>query len=522
MRLASYLSTSRHGVFYFRWPLPANLHPQRKRLCIRVSLETRCPATAEWLSRLLVLAGQSPRTRATHHSMRYDDVRQHVLGYFRDMLTQFKNELAAEGPPSADKLAKIEDRRRLAALDLDAFLTKQSHGGTAQGLVAAFCQRRGIPEAELTDRSREWLVQSIHAAHAAAVKASLDHVDSLSEFDLTDPEPLIGTQGAPVPDQGSISASGKSISETAAIYFDEIRRTTPVEPKTELDRKEVLELLGEIAGHKPVAAITKRDAQEVKRVLLRLPWNRNKMAATRGKTLADMLAVEGIRVISPRRVATHLGNLQAFFRWAAANGHVEVNVFDGMQVKAAKKPRDEQRGSFSAEQLQTMFRHLTDNPDGLVRRDVHKWGTLIAMFSGMRVNEVAQLDNADIKQDGEVWYFDIMKGEDEKKSLKNEASQRRLPIHKRLIECGLLDYVAAQRDAGHKRLFHELSYSEMNHYGRNLGRWVSKSFLPALGIKTSLLTFHSFRHTMATRLAQADAPERHVAIEVDKGVTKKA
>jgi hypothetical protein len=39
------------------------------------------------------------------------------------MLTQFKNELAAEGPPSADKLAKIEDRRRLAALDLDAFWT---------------------------------------------------------------------------------------------------------------------------------------------------------------------------------------------------------------------------------------------------------------------------------------------------------------------------------------------------------------------------------------------------------------
>jgi len=128
----------------------------------------------------------------------------------------------------------------------------------------------------------------------------------------------------------------------------------------------------------------------------------------------------------------------------------------------------------------------------------------------MRVNEVAQLDNADIKQDGEVWYFDVTKGEDEKKSLKNEASQRRLPVHKRLIECGLLDYIAAQRDAGHKRLFHELSYSEMNHYGRNLGRWVSDSFLTALGIKTSVLTCHSFRHTMATRLAQVDAPERHV------------
>ena len=107
MRRATYLDTSRHGVFYFRWPVPATLHPQHKRLSIRVSLETRCPVTAQWLSRLLVLAGQSPQARATHHSMRYDEVRQHVQGYFRDMLTQFKNELAAEGPPGADKLPSI-------------------------------------------------------------------------------------------------------------------------------------------------------------------------------------------------------------------------------------------------------------------------------------------------------------------------------------------------------------------------------------------------------------------------------
>jgi len=101
-------------------------------------------------------------------------------------------------------------------------------------------------------------------------------------------------------------------------------------------------------------------------------------------------------------VTTHLGNLRAFFKWAAANGHAEVNVFDGMQVKATRKSRDELRGSFSVEQLQAMFRHLTDNPDGLLRQDVHKWGTLIAMFSGMRVNEVAQLDTADIKQVGQL------------------------------------------------------------------------------------------------------------------------
>lgn len=441
--------------------------------------------------------------------MRYDEVRKHVQEYFRDMLTKFKNEVAEEGPPGAEKLTKIEGRRHLAGLDLDTFLTRQTHGGSAEGLIAAFCQRRGISETDLTDRSREWLVQSIHAAHAAAVKASLDHIDSLNHFDLGSTSPLTTVAALALSQPVAASMLGKSVSEVAAIYFAEIERTAPVEPKTELDRREVLELLDEITGHKALTAITKSDAQEVKRILLRLPWNRNKMAATRGKPLAEMLEVPGVRVISTRRVVTHLGNLHAFFKWAVANGYADANVFEGMQVKAAKVSRDETKGSFSAEQLQVMFRHLTENPEDLVRKDVHKWGTLIAMLSGMRVNEVAQLDLADIKQDGEVWYFDITKVGDERKSLKNEASKRRLPMHRQLIEVGLLAYIAAQREAGHTRLFPELSYSAMNN-GRNLGRWVNESFLPAMGIKSSLLTCHSFRHTMATRLAQADAPERHV------------
>jgi integrase len=509
MRLAAYLNTSRHGVFYFRWPIPATMHPEQKRFSIRVSLETRCPRMAQRLSRLLVLAGHSALTRAKHGSMTYNEIRQHVQEHFRELLLAFKRGIASDGPPDAHRLNALRATEGLASGDPETWRAA-TYPADDVALLSDFCARRDIALADLSEANRGWLLDTLQAGHASMASEALNYVSSLAHFDMADATQQPSTTAPQMPHALPIPANSKSVDEVAAIYFDEIRRTAPVEPKTELDRKEVLDLLDEITGHKPVAAITKRDAQEVKRVLLRLPWNRNKMAATRGKTLVDMLALEGVRVISPRRVTTHLGNLRAFFKWAAANGHVEVNVFDGMQVKAVKKPRDEQRGSFNAEQLQAIFRHLADNPDGLVRRDVHKWGTLIAMFSGMRVNEVAQLDIADIKQDGEVWYFDITKGEDDKKSLKNEASQRRLPVHKRLIECGLLDYIAAQRDAGHKRLFHELSYSEMNHYGRNLGRWVRDSFLPALGIKTSVLTFHSFRHTMATRLAQVDAPERHV------------
>ncbi|RJK96610.1 hypothetical protein D3P06_17520 [Paracoccus aestuarii] len=45
MRLAAYLSRSRHGVFYFRWPIPASLHPDQKRSHVLLSLRTRWPRT---------------------------------------------------------------------------------------------------------------------------------------------------------------------------------------------------------------------------------------------------------------------------------------------------------------------------------------------------------------------------------------------------------------------------------------------------------------------------------------------
>ena len=38
IRLADYLTASRHGIFYFRYPLPIANHPARKREHVKVSL----------------------------------------------------------------------------------------------------------------------------------------------------------------------------------------------------------------------------------------------------------------------------------------------------------------------------------------------------------------------------------------------------------------------------------------------------------------------------------------------------
>ena len=158
-----------------------------------------------------------------------------------------------------------------------------------------------------------------------------------------------------------------------------------------------------------------------------------------------------------------------------------------------------------------MHLHLADNPAGLVKKDDHKWPALIGMFSGMRLNEVAQLQPDDVRLVDDVWCFDVNTTGDVNKSLKNQSSHRLVPVHDKLLSMGLIKFVQARQSQGATRLFPSLTYSKQNGYGRNTGRWFNDSFLPALGIgKGEGLMYHCLRHTVITQLAQKEAPETHL------------
>ena len=86
-----------------------------------------------------------------------------------------------------------------------------------------------------------------------------------------------------------------------------------------------------------------------------------------------------------------------------------------------------------------------------------------------------------------------------------------MPVHPRLLELGLLDYIQTVRNvAMNTRLFPQLSYTTSDGYGRNLGRWFNETLLPTLGIKTKQNTFHSLRHTVIERLIAADVSQAHI------------
>ncbi|MGO9742936.1 MAG: site-specific integrase [Roseiarcus sp.] len=159
------------------------------------------------------------------------------------------------------------------------------------------------------------------------------------------------------------------------------------------------------------------------------------------------------------------------------------------------------------------------------------WLPLIALYSGVRMEEIGQLSLTDIRDEDGIPYFWIRDDEDEDeeafdsgskrrrrrgrddrdegpKSLKTEASRRRVPIHHVLMELGLLDYVAARRAAGDAMLF-PLLKPYNGRWTKNFSRYWAR-YQDKYITKDAARVFHSFRHGFITVLRNKPVPKEHI------------
>lgn len=95
MKLSAYLSPSRHGIYYFRWPLP--VAEDQARRTVRLSLKTKCPDRAGDLARYLSSCGRLVRADKTLTRLRQDEIREKVTDYFKAQLDQYLDWLDKRG-----------------------------------------------------------------------------------------------------------------------------------------------------------------------------------------------------------------------------------------------------------------------------------------------------------------------------------------------------------------------------------------------------------------------------------------
>lgn len=169
------------------------------------------------------------------------------------------------------------------------------------------------------------------------------------------------------------------------------------------------------------------------------------------------------------------------------------NPASGMNIKQYRR-QDEERKAYDKEDIQNIIKNLPSKED----RPEKYWVPLICMFSGMRLDEACQLYKSDIMKYQDIWCFSVNNSKDKK--LKNAASRRIIPIHPKLIELGLLEYVSKCDDNG--RLWRNLTQGKLGGYSDALGKWFQR--FNRKHITTDVKkTFHSLRHSFADTLKQA-------------------
>ena len=122
-----------------------------------------------------------------------------------------------------------------------------------------------------------------------------------------------------------------------------------------------------------------------------------------------------------------------------------------------------------------------------------KWVGLIGLYHGARAGEIAQLRKSEVKLDkaSNRWYMVIT---NQAGSVKTQDSNRLVPLHKRLIELGFLDYF---EDIESPLLFPKINNSKMTQWLYRVLERAGVDRFDDLGLKRD---FHSFRHTVITTL----------------------
>jgi hypothetical protein len=87
--------------------------------------------------------------------------------------------------------------------------------------------------------------------------------------------------------------------------------------------------------------------------------------------------------------------------------------------------------AFSSEDLKKLF-HSREFLEDKHRHSYCFWLPIIALFTGMRLNEICQLHLNDFRSEDGIYVIDVI-GDEKEKNLKNKTSRRLVPLHNFLV-----------------------------------------------------------------------------------------
>jgi integrase len=216
------------------------------------------------------------------------------------------------------------------------------------------------------------------------------------------------------------------------------------------------------------------------------------------------------KTLSVARINAYISNFSQFCQWCIEHKipvNLNVNPFKGLRIKHTKNSKTPRR-EFSAPECNAILNYEPlKKVEAKEFREDGYWFTKIGLFSGMRLNETANLLLSDVIKKEGVWCFDL-KGA----HLKNENATRIIPVHSELIKLGLIVWLEEKKEQGQTYVFEQIRKGKKEGgkfgYGEKISRWFNRTILRNIGIdKThekeilgNLIDYHCVRHTFIYQL----------------------
>lgn len=209
-------------------------------------------------------------------------------------------------------------------------------------------------------------------------------------------------------------------------------------------------------GDKPADSIDREEAVRILQDTRKIPtyW------ARRYKDVPLAEVPEDAELLAEKSVEDRMTITSEFFKWLVRCDYLIKSPFDGLKYQAKSQ---KSYATYSKADLEVLF----NLPPQRIARNWQFWIPRLALFTGARQNEIAQLRLSDIRkyQSGE-WYISI--NDEDDKSVKSSAAVRIVPLHPALIENGFLKHVERARQKDSVSL-----WPDLNKKGDSLGQAVS-------------------------------------------------
>lgn len=541
MRTTTHLMQKR-GVYYARFRVPARLRPWLDQTEIRWPLRTCHLKTArhrlhvvslihaDMLRAMLNLTPQNPTVTALDedavslaHAPLTDSekavIKAHINAIKLERLAEFKRLLGDgdAGPLDGRDFLKQEHAwisSLQAAIDMDAFDTPEvinpasllldaverlRHDFSGNNPNLRYLARQFCASMLAVNTEMQTLLANPRAPIEPESTATTPTTDSIEPISATVPEPMPTT--TPTPDLGKTPPEIK-VSKLVDMYLRD-KREKKLRPKTIATYQAEFQRFVDFTGDVACRDIDRELMRSFRSALLRYPSG--KQVALLKKSFHERLLPEpSDATISSQTVSKYIERIGQLLDWGRLEGlPIATDLAKNLGIPDRRRERDV-RDRFSDDDITRFFSEPDFQGKAPFAKAAFYWVPLISLYSGARLNEVCQLHLCDIGIEGGIPFFDI--NDQNGKTLKpGQATQRRTPIHSKLIELGFLDYTEDLRRAGHTVVFPTLNAHPLNGLGHGVSSWFSRR-KKKLGFGPKLV-FHSLRHTTTDETLQTSQNE---------------